>query len=88
MKSTYAETSIGSAGTVGFSQRSSLAASCSMLNDFVSIGLETRLTDLIGQGEGRPAAAFVIAQAFNVIWTLLLAWLLFGGIICPAPDIR
>ena len=55
---------------------------------FVSIGLETRLTELVGQGQGRPAAAFVLAQAFNVVWTLILAWLLFGGILFHAPDIR
>lgn len=55
---------------------------------FVSIGLETRLTELLGQGQGRPAAAFVIAQTFNVIWTLILAWLLFGGVIFPAPNIQ
>jgi uncharacterized integral membrane protein (TIGR00698 family) len=55
---------------------------------FVSIGLETRLTELLGQGQGRPAAAFVIAQGFNIIWTLILAWLLFGGILFPAPDIQ
>jgi hypothetical protein len=37
---------------------------------------------------GRPAAAFIIAQAFNVIWTLILAYLLFGGIIFAVPDIK
>jgi uncharacterized integral membrane protein (TIGR00698 family) len=55
---------------------------------FVSIGLETRLTELVGQGQGRPAAAFVIAQSFNVVWTLILAWLLFGGVIFSTPDIH
>jgi uncharacterized integral membrane protein (TIGR00698 family) len=55
---------------------------------FVSIGLETRLTELVGQEQGRPAAAFVIAQTFNVVWTLLLAWILFGSAIFPVPDIR
>ena len=29
--------------------------------------------------------AFVGAQAFNVLWTLLVAALLFGGILFPAP---
>lgn len=48
---------------------------------FVCIGLETRLGDLFKLGGGRPALAFVGGQAFNVIWTLLLAWLLFGGVI-------
>ena len=48
---------------------------------FVCIGLETRLSDLFKLGGGRPALAFVGGQAFNVLWTLLLAWLLFGGVL-------
>ncbi len=55
---------------------------------FVSIGLESRFRDLVGLGGGRPAAAFLGAQAFNVVWTLLLAWLLFGGVWFPAPTLR
>lgn len=46
---------------------------------FVSIGLETRVTDLLSLEGGRPFLSFVSAQAFNVVWTLLLAWLIFGG---------
>lgn len=45
---------------------------------FVCIGLETRLGDLAKLGGGRPALAFLGGQAVNVLWTLLLAWLLFG----------
>ncbi len=52
---------------------------------FTSIGLETRFTDIAKLGGGRPALAFLIAQAFNVIWTLILAYLLFGGILFPSP---
>jgi uncharacterized integral membrane protein (TIGR00698 family) len=52
---------------------------------FTSIGLETRFTDIATLGGGRPALAFLIAQAFNIIWTLILAFLLFGGILFPAP---
>ena len=55
---------------------------------FVSIGLETRFTDLVSMEGGRPAAAFVIAQTFNVVWTLLLAWLIFGGLLFAVPAIR
>jgi uncharacterized membrane protein YadS len=55
---------------------------------FVSIGLETRFTDLVKMEGGRPALAFIVAQAFNVIWTLILAYLLFGGILFAVPDIR
>lgn len=45
---------------------------------FVSIGLETRLGDLAKLGGGRPALAFLGGQSVNVLWTLLLAWVLFG----------
>lgn len=55
---------------------------------FVSIGLETRFSDLVGMGNGRPAAAFIGAQAFNVVWTLLISWLLFGGVLFAIPEIR
>ncbi len=55
---------------------------------FVSIGLETRFTKLLGLGKGKPALAFLAAQAFNVLWTLLLAWLLFGGRIFPLPVLK
>ena len=54
---------------------------------FVCIGLETRLRDLLSMQGGRPAIAFVVAQAANVAWTLLLAWLLFGGSIFAVPDL-
>ena len=55
---------------------------------FVSIGLETRFLDMAKMEGGRPAMAFLLAQTFNVIWTLLLAYLLFGGVIFSVPDIR
>jgi uncharacterized integral membrane protein (TIGR00698 family) len=55
---------------------------------FVSIGLETRFLDMAKMEGGRPAIAFIVAQAFNVVWTLVLAYLLFGGIIFAVPDIR
>jgi uncharacterized membrane protein YadS len=55
---------------------------------FTSIGLETRFTDLWKMEGGRPALAFVGAQAFNVVWTLALAYLLFGGLLVPVPVIR
>ena len=45
---------------------------------FVSIGLETRLGHLAKLGGGRPAMAFLSGQAVNILWTLLLAWVLFG----------
>lgn len=55
---------------------------------FVAIGLEARLTDLVKIQGGRPAIAFIGAQLFNIMWTLLWSYLLFGGILFPAPDIK
>jgi uncharacterized membrane protein YadS len=54
---------------------------------FVSIGLEARFSDLVTIQGGRPALAFIGAQAFNIVWTLLWAYLLFGGVLFPAPNI-
>jgi uncharacterized membrane protein YadS len=55
---------------------------------FTSIGLETRFTEIFGMGGGRPAIAFIGAQTVNVVWTLILAYLLFGGFIFKAPAIQ
>lgn len=52
---------------------------------FVAIGLETRLGSLVSLDEGRPLGAFLLAQAFNIVWTLVLAWLIFGGILFALP---
>ncbi len=54
---------------------------------FVSIGLETRFKDLTKLGNGRPALAFLLAQGINILWTLLLAYLIFGGLLFPVPKI-
>jgi len=54
---------------------------------FVCIGLETRFRDLVAMDEGRPAIAFLIAQAVNIGWTLLVAWLLFGGVLFEVPSL-
>lgn len=45
---------------------------------FVSTGLETDFSVLVKTGNGKPALAFVIAQVFNVLFTLLVSYLLFG----------
>ena len=55
---------------------------------FVSIGLEAKFTDLFKIQQGRPAIAFIVAQVFNIIWTLIWAYLLFGGVLFPSPDIK
>lgn len=46
---------------------------------FTCIGLETRFTDLLSMEGGRPFFLFVIAQGANLVWTLLLAYLIFGN---------
>jgi uncharacterized integral membrane protein (TIGR00698 family) len=52
---------------------------------FLCIGLETKFKELVAMGGGRPAAAFLIAQVFNIFWTLLFAYLIFGGVLFPVP---
>jgi len=47
---------------------------------FVSIGLETDFSVLLKTGNGRPAWTFIIAQTFNIVFTLLLAWFLFANV--------
>jgi len=55
---------------------------------FTCIGLETNFKELAGLEGGRPAVAFMGAQAFNLVWTLILAYLLFGGVLFAAPMIK
>lgn len=55
---------------------------------FTSIGLETHFGDLAKMEGGRPAGAFLIGQGFNIVWTLILAWILFGGMIFEMPAIK
>lgn len=46
---------------------------------FTSIGLETNFKDLLANNSRKPLYAFLIAQLFNVIVTLLIAFWLFGS---------
>lgn len=46
---------------------------------FTSIGLETNFKDLISNNNLKPFAAFTLAQTFNVVITLIIAYWLFGG---------
>jgi uncharacterized integral membrane protein (TIGR00698 family) len=52
---------------------------------FVSIGLETHLGSLVTTDGGRPAIAFIGGQAFNIVVTLVAAYLLFGGLLFALP---
>lgn len=45
---------------------------------FTSIGLETNFKDLLQNNSRKPLFAFLIAQLFNVIVTLIIAFFLFG----------
>ena len=54
---------------------------------FVSIGLETSLTSVVSTGGGRPAAAFLGGQAFNLIVTLIAAYAFFGGLLFALPTL-
>lgn len=45
---------------------------------FTSIGLETDFRSFITRENKRTTLAFIGAQAFNVLFTLLIAWFLFG----------
>lgn len=44
---------------------------------FTAIGLETKFSDLVKQENRKPLYAFLIAQFFNILITLLVAWILF-----------
>jgi uncharacterized integral membrane protein (TIGR00698 family) len=44
---------------------------------FISIGLETRFSDLKAMESKKPFYAFLIAQGFNIIFTLIVSYLLF-----------
>ncbi len=54
---------------------------------FLCIGLETKFKDLVAMGSGKPAAVFFTAQAFNIVWTLIFAYLIFGGILFAVPKL-
>ncbi|WP_316814830.1 YeiH family protein [Pedobacter nyackensis] len=45
---------------------------------FTSIGLETNFKDLFGKNSKTPFYAFLIAQGFNIIITLIIAYFLFS----------
>ena len=49
---------------------------------FASIGLESNFRALAGQvAGGRPIQLYVVGQAFNLVLTLIAAWLAFGGVL-------
>jgi uncharacterized integral membrane protein (TIGR00698 family) len=49
---------------------------------FVAIGLESNFKELAGQlVGGKPITLYIVGQSFNIVLTLLVAWLVFGGIV-------
>ncbi|WP_298065166.1 putative sulfate exporter family transporter [uncultured Rikenella sp.] len=47
---------------------------------FVCIGLETRFKDIFNKNFKKPLWGFLIAQAFNIVLTLIVAYLLFAHV--------
>lgn len=45
---------------------------------FTCIGLETRFADIFNKDSKKPAAVFLLAQLFNILLTLGVAWVVFG----------
>ena len=51
---------------------------------FVSIGLESNFRELAKQMVGgRPMVVYIVGQSFNLILTLAMAYIAFGGILFP-----
>ncbi|MGM9759110.1 MAG: YeiH family protein [Parabacteroides sp.] len=56
---------------------------------FTSIGLETHFGSLREQLQGgKPVTLYIIGQLFNLLLTLLVAWLLLSGVLFPIPTIE
>jgi len=55
---------------------------------FISIGMEAKFSSLVKLQGGKPAFTFVTAQIFNIFWTLLWSYILFGGYIFSVPDFK
>ncbi len=47
---------------------------------FVCIGLETRFSEIFGKENRKSLYTFLISQTFNIIFTLIIAYLMFGVI--------
>jgi uncharacterized integral membrane protein (TIGR00698 family) len=53
---------------------------------FVSIGLESSFRELGRQmAGGKPLVLYIVGQTFNLVLTLIMAYLAFGGILFPRP---
>jgi len=52
---------------------------------FVSIGLETKFSELMKVGGTKAAGVYIAAQIVNIVLVYFLAWIFFGGIFFPSP---
>lgn len=54
---------------------------------FVSIGLHSNFREL-GKyfKKGKPLNLYWVGQTFNILLTLLIVWLMLGGVVFPVPD--
>lgn len=55
---------------------------------FISIEMEAKFSSLVKLQGGKPAFTFVTAQIFNIFWTPLWSYILFGGSLFPIPDFK
>lgn len=55
---------------------------------FISIGLESNFKEMAAlvQG-GKPLTLYIVGQTFNIVLTLIVAWLLLSGVIFPVPQL-
>ncbi len=55
---------------------------------FMSIGLESNFREMADQmSGGKPMILYVVGQSFNLILTLLVAWIALSGHFFPIPDL-
>jgi len=52
---------------------------------FVCIGLDTKFSDLVKTGRGKPFIVFTAATLFDIVVSLISAYIFFGGVIFPSP---
>ncbi len=51
---------------------------------FVAIGLESNFKELASYVVGgKPIILYIVGQSFNLILTLIMSWIAFGGILFP-----
>lgn len=55
---------------------------------FLSIGLESNFREMAAQmAGGKPMVLYVVGQTFNLVLTLLVAWIALSGNFFPIPDL-